>query len=125
MVKRLNEENNVITNKKMLKKGNSTTEIQWTKNEKRVASFLSWGIICSLVIILVGGLWTLIDILLLYINPDLELSILEFFLELSTGVQILILGSAIGALFFLGIAFYLFIKRGHRYILKLLFKIKE
>ena len=101
---------------------------EWTMVEKSVARFLSGSMIVSIVIMLVGLIWTLVDIILLYFGSGaggfLEV-ILAIFGELTIGVQLLLIFGVLFLLVLLGIAFYLFIKRGYKLFLNLLFKIED
>ncbi|MHA1271376.1 MAG: hypothetical protein ACTSPY_16400 [Candidatus Helarchaeota archaeon] len=97
-------------------------KIQWTLGEKVTAKIISWGFMSSIMIIIIGGLWSLIDIFISYSG---ETNFFMFFLQLTTGVQILIIFAIFAGLFFLVIAFIMFVKKGYKYLLNLLFKIED
>ena len=98
-------------------------KVKWSKYEKIAAKGISWSLMVSIIIMMVGGLWTLIDVLLLYLGDTS--SFISIFLQLTAGVQILLIFTALIGLLFLGIAFYMFIKKGFKFILNLLFKIED
>jgi hypothetical protein len=99
-------------------------KIQWTRFEKLLAKIISLGIMISLMLTLIGGLWSLIDIFILYMGGYSLGSFFNFFLDLTSGVQILLIFASLAGVLFLGIAFIIFLKKGYKFILHLLFKIE-
>ena len=97
-------------------------KIQWTTTEKLTAKFISWGIMISLIVIIFGGLWSLIEIFFSYSGNT---NFFTFFLELKMGIQILFIFSIFAGLFFLSIGFIIFVKKGYKFLLNLLFKIED
>ena len=97
-------------------------KIQWTYTEKITAKIICWGLMGSIIIMIIGGLWSLIDISLLGAGVS---SFFDFFLELTTGIQLLLITSALAGILFLGISFIVFIKKGYKFFLHFLFKIEE
>ena len=99
-----------------------TAEKEWTEKEKLLARAISWGIIISVVLMIFGAVWTAADLLISYSQPS---STWDWFLGLDIAYQILMIGGLIvGALIGL-IVFSIFIRKGQRFILNLLFKIEE
>jgi len=96
------------------------TEKDWTEKEKLIARIISWGIIISVIITIVGGIWFGLELLLSGSEPSLA-----WFLALDWPYQVLIIGGLIVGILIGIIVFSLFIKKGQRFILNLLFKIEE
>jgi len=94
---------------------------EWSDNERLIARFISWGIILSVVLIMIGGLWTVLEIL---ITPSSS-SIGDWFMVQDWTIQILIIGGLIVGILIGVIIFSVFIRKGQRYLLRLLFKIEE
>ncbi|MFX1297135.1 MAG: hypothetical protein ACFFD2_20065 [Promethearchaeota archaeon] len=95
---------------------------EWTPRGKKVAKFLSYGIIISLVIVIIGSLWSCIDVIL-----DLSESSTDFltwFLEQYWTYQVLIIGGLIIVIFIGIIGFSIFIRKGQRFIYKHIFKLE-
>jgi len=108
--------------------------IQWTeselietKKERRIANFISWGLIISLVIILFGMLFSPISSLS-GSGGSWPVTLLIIILSIATrflGLDILLLGLTILLGFLILTALALLIKYGHRFFLKLFFKINK
>ena len=94
--------------------------VDWTGREKLIARVISWGIMVSIVIIITGGIWTAIELL---INPSLPDFL--WFTELEWTYQVLVIGGIIVGVVVGIIVFSIFIRRGQRFILNLLFKIED
>jgi hypothetical protein len=99
-------------------------EQEWTAAEKLIARFISWGIILSVTIIIVGGIYTLLEFLISYANPSSG-KIIQWFLGLDWWYQVLVIGALIIGIILGMIGFSIFLKRGQRFLLNLLFKIKQ
>ena len=98
-------------------------EREWTSKEKLIARFISWGIIGSVAIVIVGGIWTAIELIINISSTGSELEILDWFIDLDWIYQMLVIGVLIVAVILGMIGFSLFLKRGQRFLLHLLFKI--
>ncbi|MHA1376755.1 MAG: hypothetical protein ACTSRG_00050 [Candidatus Helarchaeota archaeon] len=75
-----------------------------------LAKILIGGLIVGVGIILLGGVWFLLDL----VAPTGKL---QAFLQGSTGMQILVIGAALLAVFFLIIVFSTLWKKGYDFIL--------
>ncbi|TFG05550.1 MAG: hypothetical protein EU536_01550 [Promethearchaeota archaeon] len=98
-----------------------TAEKNWTDKERLLARFISWGIIISVVLLICGGIWTTLEIL---IAPSSS-SIGAWFLAQDWTIKVLIIGALIVGVLLGLIVFSVFIRKGQRFILNLLFKIEE
>ena len=76
-----------------------------------LARILIGGLVAGVGIVLLGGIWFLLDL----ISPTGKL---EAFLAGSTGMQILVIGGILLAIFFLIIIFSTMWKKGYDYILE-------
>ena len=95
---------------------------EWTDKEKLLARIISWGIIISVVIMIFGAIWTVADLIISLSQPS---STWAWFTGLEIAYQILIIGGLlVGALIGI-IIFSIFIRKGQRFILDLLFKIEN
>lgn len=96
-------------------------EEEWTEKERLLARFISWGIIIAVILIMIGSGWTAIE---LGAAPSGS-SLGSWFNSLGWEMQFFIFGGLIvGAL--VGIfVFSIFIRKGQKFILNLLFKIEE
>jgi hypothetical protein len=99
-------------------------EQEWTAREKLIARFISWGIIFSVTIIIVGGIWTTLEFIISYVNPGSG-EIIQWFIDLDWAFQILVFGALIVGVILGMIGFSIFLKRGQKFLLNLLFKIKQ
>ncbi len=97
------------------------TEKEWTNAEKLIARVISWGIIISVVVVIVGSAWTALEI---FVAPSGS-SLSGWFAALGWEMQILIIGGLIVGVVIGIIIFSMFIRKGQRFILNLLFKIEE
>jgi len=95
----------------------------WTSKEKFIARFISWGIIFSVLIIIVGGIWTLLELIINLSSTGSELEILDWFIDLDWVYQMLVIGGLIVGVILGVIGFSIFLKRGQKFLLHLLFKI--
>lgn len=98
---------------------------EWTSSEKLIARIISWGIIISITIVIFGGLWTILELLINITNPATGFELLDWFIALDWYYQLLIFGGLIVGVIFGMIAFSLFLKRGQKFLLNLLFKINQ
>lgn len=103
---------------------------EWTSKEKFIARLLSWGIIVSITIVIVGGIYTMLEFLISFSSPSSPSQIIDWFLGLSSMpngwvYQVLVFGVLIIGVILGMIGFSLFLKRGQRFLLNLLFKINE
>jgi hypothetical protein len=98
---------------------------EWTSKEKLIARIISWGIIISVAIIIVGGLWTAFEFIINFSSSGSELEILDWFISLDWMYKALVIGSLIVGAILGIIGFSIFLKRGQRFLLNLLFKIKQ
>ncbi|NVM31157.1 MAG: hypothetical protein HWN65_20130 [Candidatus Helarchaeota archaeon] len=95
--------------------------VDWTGREKLIARVISWGIMISIVIIITGGIWTVIELLIYPTSPDFE-----WFINLGDWTyQVLVIGGILVGVVVGIIVFSIFIRRGQRFILNLLFKIED
>jgi len=104
---------------------NNTKEynkIQWTQLEKITAKIISWGLMVSMLIIIIGGLLIIFELFLL---PTGTNNFFALFTQLTTGLQLLIIFGSLAFLIFLSIVLVVFTKKGYKFILNLLFKIEE
>ncbi|MBD3229012.1 MAG: hypothetical protein GF329_12555 [Candidatus Lokiarchaeota archaeon] len=99
------------------------SKINWTDAEKITAKIITAGIMASLVVVIVGGIWTLFEIIFISIYPIT--SFFDFFLSLSNGVQIFLIFAGFLILIFFIIALILLVRRGYKFVLHFLFKIEE
>jgi len=99
-------------------------EQDWTSKEKIIARFISWGIIISVTIVIIGGIWTIIE-LLINPNPASQYALIIWFSGLDWWYQVLIIGALIVGIILGIIVFSIFLKRGQRFLLNLLFKIRQ
>ena len=97
------------------------TSKEWTDNEKLIARFIRWGIILSVVLIIVGGSWTAIELLL---NPSAS-SFGAWFMAQDWTIQVLVIGALIVGVLVAVVLFSIFIRRGQKFLLNLLFKIED
>ncbi len=93
---------------------------EWTSKEKIIAKVISWGVILSVVVIIVGGMWFAMELLFSASEPSLS-----WFFLLDWPFQVLIIGGLILGVLLGIIVFSIFIRKGQRFILNLLFKIEE
>ena len=98
---------------------------EWTSSEKFIARFISWGIIISITIVIFGGLWTILELLINISNPETGFELLDWFIALDWVYQVLIIGALIVGVILGMIGFSLFLKRGQKFLLNLLFKINQ
>ena len=96
----------------------------WTSKEKFIASFISWGIIISVSIIIFGGLWTILELLINLSNPSSGYEIIDWFIGLDWVYKVLVIGALLVGVILGMIGFSIFLKRGQKFLLNLLFKIK-
>jgi hypothetical protein len=96
------------------------TEREWTYREKLVARVISWGIMISIVVIIVGSVWFGLELLISGTEPSLA-----WFFDLDWAFKVLIVGGLIVGILLGIIVFSVFIRKGQRFILNLLFKIDE
>lgn len=100
-----------------------SSKINWTKTEKITAKIITAGIMASLVIIIIGCLWTFFEIIFISMFPIT--SFFDYFLNLNTGMQIFLIFAGFLILIFFLIALILLVKRGYKFVLHFLFKINE
>ncbi|MDD1776593.1 MAG: hypothetical protein LUQ65_00365 [Candidatus Helarchaeota archaeon] len=100
-------------------------EQEWTSKEKFIARFISWGIIISVSIVILGGLWTALELVIYFSNPGTGLEIIDWFIALDWVYKLLIIGGLIVGAILGMIGFSIFLKRGQKFLLNLLFKIKQ
>ena len=100
-------------------------EQEWTSNEKLIARIISWGIIISVTIIIVGGIYTILELLISLASPGSGSEIIQWFLALEWWYQVLVFGILIVGVIVGMIAFSIFLKRGQKFLLNLFFKIKR
>ncbi len=100
-------------------------EREWTEREKLVASILSWGIILSIAIIIIGGMWTALEFIINFGETESQFAIIDWFINQDWLTKTLIIGGLIMGTFIGVILFSIFIRKGQRFILRLLFKIDE
>jgi len=96
-------------------------EKEWTNVEKLIARVISWGIIISVVVVIVGSAWTALEI---FVAPSGS-SLSGWFTGLGWEMQTLIIGGLIVGAVIGVIIFSMFIRKGQRFILNLLFKIQD
>ncbi|MHA1231710.1 MAG: hypothetical protein ACTSRP_18780 [Candidatus Helarchaeota archaeon] len=113
-------ENNVVVNNDEYEV--PKIKIQWTQTEKITAKVISWGFMASFIIMIVGGLWSLVDIFFSYTGNT---GFFDFFLSLTTGVQVLLIFMTFAGIFFLALALIIFVKKGYKFLLTFLFKIED
>lgn len=94
---------------------------EWTSKEKFIARIISWGIIIAVVLIIAGGSWTAIEY---FINPSGS-GLLAWITGQAWEIQVLIIGGLIVGILVGIFVFSIFIRKGQRFILDLLFKIEE
>lgn len=94
---------------------------EWTNKERLIAKFISWGIIISVVVVIVGSVWTSLEI---FVAPSGS-SLSDWFISLGWEMQILIIGGLIVGAVVGIIVFSMFLRKGQRFILNLLFKIED
>jgi len=97
----------------------------WTPQEEMIARIISWGIIISIAIMIVGGIWTVLEFIINFSEPSSQFALIDWFIGLEWTFKILIIGGLIIGIFIGVIAFSLFIRKGQKFLLNLLFKIKE
>jgi hypothetical protein len=95
-------------------------ESSWSEKEKLIARLISWGIIVSVVVIITGGIWTFVEFIAQLFQPSLS-----WFSSLDWPFQILVIGALIIGLIVGIVGFNIFVRRGQRFILHLLFKIND
>ncbi|MHA1278033.1 MAG: hypothetical protein ACTSQI_01595 [Candidatus Helarchaeota archaeon] len=95
-------------------------EREWTYKEKLIARIISWGIISSIVLIIVGLIWFGLELLISGSEPNFT-----WFFTLDWAWRVLIIGAMIVGILVGIIIFSVFIRKGQRFILRLLFKIEE
>ncbi|NVM56417.1 MAG: hypothetical protein HWN66_22150 [Candidatus Helarchaeota archaeon] len=95
-------------------------EKEWTYKEKLIARIISWGIIISVVVIIVGSAWTGLEMVFSVSEPSMS-----WFFDLSLSYQIMIVGGLVVGILVGIILVSAFIRKGQRFILNLLFKIEE
>ena len=98
---------------------------EWTSSEKLIARVVSWGIIISITIVIFGGIWTILELLINISSPETGFELLDWFINLDWYYQWLIIGVLIVGVIIGIIGFSLFLKRGQRFMLNLLFKINQ
>ena len=93
----------------------------WTQTEIWIARIISWGIIISVVLIIIGGAYTILEI---FISPSGS-SLSTWFFDQAWEIQTLIIGGLIVGVLVGIVIFSIFIRKGQRFILNWLFKIEE
>ena len=99
---------------------NMGNEPSWSEKEKLVTRIISWGIIISIVVIITGGLWTFVEFIAQLFQPSGT-----WFNSLDWPFQVLIIGALVVGLILGIVGFNVFVRRGQRFILNLLFKIRD
>ena len=94
---------------------------EWTTKEKLIARIISWGIIVGVVCVIGGGTWTAIEY---FVDPS-GAGLMAWIATQAWEVQILIIGALIVGILVGVFVFSIFIRKGQRFILNLLFKIEE
>lgn len=93
----------------------------WTAREKLIARFISWGIIISVVLLMLGSGWTALEMFASPSDSDLG----TWFITQGWQMQVLIVGGLIVGVLIGIFVFSIFIRKGQRFILNLLFKIEN
>ena len=94
---------------------------EWTERGKKVASLLSYGMILSIVIIIIGAVWTGLEIL---VSSGSGTNFIDWFLGLDWTLMVLVVGGLIVGAFVGIIGFQIFIRKGHRFFMKYIFKLE-
>ncbi len=90
----------------------------YPSNQRVVGDMFYIFIVISCLICITGGIWSLFD----FIMPTGKL---ESFLGLTLGYQIAIIAGILAVLFFLLIFFFGLFKKGRRWVLHFIFKVRE
>ena len=102
---------------KMEESYSNSNEI-YPSNQRVVGDMFYIFIVISCLICITGGIWSLFD----FIMPTGKL---ESFLGLTLGYQIAIIAGILAVLFFLLIFFFGLFKKGRRWVLHFIFKVRE
>jgi len=102
---------------KMEESYSNSNEI-YLSNQRVVGDIFYIFIVISCLICITGGIWSIID----FIQPTGKL---ESFLGLTLGYQIAIIAGILAVLFFLLIFFFGLFKKGRKWVLHFIFKVRE
>ena len=101
-------------------------KVEDEKYKEWFATIMSWGIIITIVLIMVALMYFLFESFAAVGTQGLGgLALFAMIISYSIGLFILVIGALIIGLFALILVFALLIKSGQRFFLKLIFKIEE
>jgi len=101
-----------------MEESHSSSNDIYASNQKKIGDLFYTFIVISCIICIAGGIWSILD----FIMPTGKL---ESFLGLTLGYQIAIIASFLAGLFFLLIFFFGLFKKGRRWVLHFIFKVKK
>jgi len=101
-----------------MEESNSSSNEIYPSNQRVVGDLFYIFIVISCLICITGGIWSIFD----FIMPTGKL---VSFLGLTLGYQIAIIAGILAGLFFLLIFFFGLFKKGRRWVLHFIFKVKE
>jgi sterol desaturase/sphingolipid hydroxylase (fatty acid hydroxylase superfamily) len=101
-----------------MEESHSSSNDIYASNQKKIGDLFYIFIVISCIICIAGGIWSILD----FIMPTGKL---DAFLGLTLGYQIAIIAAFLAGLFFLLIFFFGLFKKGRRWVLHFIFKVKE